>query len=168
MVVWSFELYWYLQLAVPQESDCCPLGLLVCVIGIICNFSSPCQRISTISKLYNGILRGLDTFGRFPPFLQGIKFMWLHVHVCIPANQARPEKKSALKGKKKYSYKYELHYTRKEHGDIFGSDTAIKHAVMKIKWFSVKGMSLKSNEQTRTSTNNNNDNNKRIKLSRPD
>ena len=28
-VAWSFELYLYLELTVPQVSDCCPLGQLV-------------------------------------------------------------------------------------------------------------------------------------------
>ena len=28
-VVWSFELYLYLELTVPQVSNCCPLGRLV-------------------------------------------------------------------------------------------------------------------------------------------
>ena len=28
-VAWSFELYLYLELTVPQMSDCCPLGRLV-------------------------------------------------------------------------------------------------------------------------------------------
>ena len=29
MVVWCFKLYLYLELTVPQVSDCCPLGRLV-------------------------------------------------------------------------------------------------------------------------------------------
>ena len=28
-VTWSFELYLYIELTVPQVSDCCPLGRLV-------------------------------------------------------------------------------------------------------------------------------------------
>ena len=29
-VAWSLELYLYFELTVPQVSDCCPLGQLVC------------------------------------------------------------------------------------------------------------------------------------------
>ena len=53
-VAWSFELYLYIELTVPQVSDCCPLGRLVVLfvlsVGTIClkallilqkSFSSP-------------------------------------------------------------------------------------------------------------------------------
>ena len=33
-IAWSFELYLYLELTVPQVSNCCPLGRLVTVTDI--------------------------------------------------------------------------------------------------------------------------------------
>ena len=41
---WSFKLYSYLQLTVPQVSDCCPLWLLVIVIIII--IAAPTIRVT--------------------------------------------------------------------------------------------------------------------------
>ena len=46
-VVWSFELYLYLELTVPQVSDCCPLGRLVCFAPLRLRFPCPLYRVGS-------------------------------------------------------------------------------------------------------------------------
>ena len=40
--IWSFKLYLYLELTVPQVSDCCPLGWLVFIL--ICFYRNSCMQ----------------------------------------------------------------------------------------------------------------------------
>ena len=58
-VVWSFELYLYLELTVPQVSDCCPLGWLVLVLS--CGGSYENHQISSdlTFSLYQSIMQKL-------------------------------------------------------------------------------------------------------------